>query len=405
MENNTMNKVMAVLLALVVQAAFAQATWNGKADTRWYVKSAKEFTINTAEELAGFAKLVNEGKNFKGQAVKLGENIWLNDADDTNWKNWENNPPANKWTPIGKYSDGSIDNSFRGTFDGNGKVITGVYINSANDYQGLFGYVSSGGKIKRLVVSYSNIKGRDHVGGLVGSNSGGEITYCYFFEGVVIGIDYVGLLVGSNRGAIAASYSVGTVAGNDFIGGFLGYNYAGGKIGFSYSNNITVTGSGTAAGGFIGENKGDIGFSYSSGNVTGEGLVGGFAGENSGTIACSYSTSAVIGKYVIGGFVGHNENLIITSYSIGVVTGKGKESSLVGGFVGSNDEKGDIDRSYYNKQTSKQSDSGKGDGKTTAQLKQKATFVGWDFKKVWDIKSTINDGYPHLLDLLEHYVN
>ena len=57
-----------------------------------------------------------------------------------------------------------------------------------------------------------------------------------------------------------------------------------------------------------------------------------------------------------------------------------------------------ITDSFYDKATSGQSDSGKGTGKTTAQMKTKATFTNWDFDTIWDIDTsgTINDGYPYL---------
>jgi hypothetical protein len=127
-------------------------------------------------------------------------------------------------------------------------------------------------------------------------------------------------------------------------------------------------------------------------------MVGGFAGSNSNTIVNSYSTGNVMGKSFVGGLVGDNNDKgkVSSSYSIGIVTGKG--NGKVGGLVGVNE--GKVDRSYYDMQTSKQSDCDKGEGKTTAQMKQKATFVGWDFEKVWGIKSTIHAGYPHLISLL-----
>ena len=73
--------------------------WNGEANTKWYKESESEFTIKTAEQLAGFAKLVNEGNKFNGKTVKLERNIILNDT--ANWQKWASTQPANAWTPIG----------------------------------------------------------------------------------------------------------------------------------------------------------------------------------------------------------------------------------------------------------------------------------------------------------------
>jgi hypothetical protein len=57
---------------------------------------------------------------------------------------------------------------------------------------------------------------------------------------------------------------------------------------------------------------------------------------------------------------------------------------------------GNITNSYYNSQTSGQTDAGKGEGKTTAQMKTKSTYVGWDFSDVWDIDGQFfNSGMPY----------
>ena len=153
-----LNRILLIALVSAV-SAFAQSVWNGTANTDWYNETALEFTITTAEELAGLAKLVNDGKTFSGNTIKLGANIMLNDT--TNWQNWETNPPARTWTAIrGKSNIGpaqDFNNSFRGVFDGNGYVVSGVYINMsylpdyASIYQGLF--ARSSGNISNLGVS------------------------------------------------------------------------------------------------------------------------------------------------------------------------------------------------------------------------------------------------------------
>jgi beta-lactamase class D len=114
-----MRKILKILLILqiLVQTAFAT-------DTAWYSSSQNEFTITTPEQLAGFAKLVNEGNSFEGKNIKLGKNISLNDT-------------AN-WTPIGKFISAQKTHWFMGTLDGNGFVISGININNSAQNQGLF---------------------------------------------------------------------------------------------------------------------------------------------------------------------------------------------------------------------------------------------------------------------------
>jgi hypothetical protein len=361
----SMGKVLAILLALFVQFAFAQTVWDGTADTTWYTsnKSATEFTITTAEQLAGLVELRNnpspawDGGNYllAKKTIKLGNNIMINDT--ANWENWAANPPINEWTPI----------DFWGIFDGNGYVISGVYINSENNYQGLFGFVE--GEIKNFRVTASYIKGNNDIGGLVGRTRTDGIINGYFI-GTVIGKNYVGGLVGYNNrnGTIIDSYFIGTVTGKDYVGGLAGENYGG-----------------------------TIGKSYSIGAVTeGEDYVGGLVGINVGTVTNSYSIGTVRGKNYVGGLVGNNKDTVTNSYFVGNVIGLGGSSLDIGGLVGYRYDGSSVVYSYYDYQI-------KGEiretynGKSTEQMKEKSTFIDWDFNKIWGIDSQINYGYPHLL--------
>jgi hypothetical protein len=282
-------------------------------DTAWYGPSQTEFVITTAEALAGLAKLVNDGNDFTGKTIKLGANIMLNDT--ANWQNWASNPPANEWISIGAYFyDEKIkdyDNKiFKGIFDGNDFIVSGIYINGNLGYYGLFGYVSSGGIIKNLGVYASYIKGDYIVGGLVGNNMGATINNCSF-TGTIMAESYAGGLVGQNvAGKINNSFSTGSITGtgsaNGSVGGLVGRNADEGDstISNSYSTS-TVIGK-SKVGGLVGENDMSIiSDSYSTGMVTGEGYVGGLVGWNTySTINNSYSTSMVTGENSVGGLVG-----------------------------------------------------------------------------------------------------
>ena len=142
--------ILFVLLVGCNEKNGVHSIWNGGTDTEWYKESNNEFTITTAEQLAGFAKLVNSGYDgFEDKVVKLGRNIILNDT--TNWQDWASNAPANEWIPIEK---------FNGTFDGNGYVVSGIYISNSDYIQGLFKYNSG---IKDFKFSASYIKGKELV--------------------------------------------------------------------------------------------------------------------------------------------------------------------------------------------------------------------------------------------------
>jgi len=157
--------------------------------------------------LAGFGKLVNEGNSFEGKKIKLGRNIVLNDI--ANMENWENAPPKNVWTPIG-----TNNNAFRGTFDGDGHVISGVYINNpTSDNRGLFGCIETDGpgwQIRNLwVIAF--IMGKTSIGGLTGQNRGYIVKSHSAI--ILMGRTDIGGLVGTHQGAskIFRSRSVGVV--------------------------------------------------------------------------------------------------------------------------------------------------------------------------------------------------
>lgn len=123
-----------------VQAA--SDTWDGTVDTDWYTsnETATEYTLTTAEQLAGLASLVNNWTNFAGKTIKLGADIVLNEGDEADWAKAA---PANKWTPIGDGKGSGTGHTFRGVFDGAGHQISGMYLESASNYQqGLFGVVA-----------------------------------------------------------------------------------------------------------------------------------------------------------------------------------------------------------------------------------------------------------------------
>ena len=371
---------MPFLILLLTVATYA-SVWNGKADTKWYKDSESEFTITTPEQLAGLAKLVNGGNKFENKTVKLGANIMLNDT--ANWQNWEKKKPKNKWKPIGfeKYKyygaighvtlSNTTSNYFSGIFDGNGFVVSGVYVDS-DEYAGLFGHIVRG-TIKNLGVTASYIKGGGYTGGLVGNFKSGTMINCYF-SGTVIGSWSVGGLTGNNtKGKVIDSYSTGMVTGKERVGGLVGASNSGHIIG-----------------------------GYSTSTVVGDTIVGGLVGANSGTIINSYSNGTVTGREVAGGLVGiMYSNEIIGSYSSSMVAG----GSTVGGFVGYIRRDGEIVNSYYDKETSRQ-DYGIGEveiigkyiikGKSSAEMKRKEIYNDWDFDKTWGIDSKVNGGYPHL---------
>ena len=101
-----------------------EKSWDGSYDTSWYDEQDTELHIFTAEELAGLAYLVNDGKKtFEGQTVFLESDVDLNGAE---------------WPVIGYV--GKEYGTFQGVFNGNNHLIANLTINEDRTYVGLFGY-------------------------------------------------------------------------------------------------------------------------------------------------------------------------------------------------------------------------------------------------------------------------
>ena len=276
------------------------------------------------------------------------------------------------WQPIG-----TSDDRFTGSFDGQGYVIRGLFINRPDEsFVGLFGAADEGGVIQNVGVVNVIVTGEWSVSGLVGANWGDVgNSYC---TGSVSGVDYVGGLVGGNAGGVSNSYSTASVTGYWDVGGLVGGNDSWGTVSASYSTG-SVTGE-WAVGGLLGGNWGGaVRSSYSTGSVSGVDYVGGLVGDNQGTVSNSYSTGGVTGDWYVGGLVGRNEGTASNSYSTGGVTGDWHTGGLVGGNV-----EGTVSNSFWDTQPSGMEESDGGTGKTTAEMQDIATFVAaeWDITAV-----------------------
>jgi len=410
----------AIVLLMMSFTAKAQTIWDGTADVSWYSSSKTEFTITTAEQLAGLAQLVNNRTDaqwyeraMSGKTFTLGNDILLNDT--TGWRNWADNAPARHWTPIGSITNRSTT-YFNGTFDGAGFVVAGIYGGNgdANISGGLFQYVDTAGVIKNLGVTALHVINSIYPyrsGGLVGNNSGTIINS--YVTGVTLMVSIAGRaggLVGDNSGTIINSYVTDVTMkivpiipmgeGNHprYVGGFVVDNT--GTITNSYAaGDITATRGITATGdvirsyvaGFVVNNSGPITNCYVTGNITGDGIAGLVHG-NSGPITNSYATGNFTGTIGAAGLVvqNYNNGTITNSYAAGNLTG-----TRSAGLVLTNN--GTISNSYYNSETAGVGVEGDYETpRTTAQMKQQSTYTDWNFSSVWGIDASINNGYPYL---------
>ena len=264
------------------------------------------------------------------------------------------------WVPIGD-NDGTTFqqqemNRFNTIFDGNGFTIDNLTINRNDTYSGLFGYIGTGGDVRRLNLADAWVTGSASAGSLTGA-SAGSITATSATNSVVSGGNEVGGLVGNNSSAtITASYTMNATVtaggGNDSVGGLVGLSSpARSAITASYARDATVSGGDgfDAVGGLVGNNSASITASYATGMVNGGGRndhVGGLVGlaQSNNIITASYANVMVngdAGNDDVGGLVGLTLGVgtsIRATYSIGAVNG-GAGDDDVGGLIGDSDHR------------------------------------------------------------------
>ncbi len=267
------------------------------------------FLISNRADLEELRDYINENTTYTGQYFQLTTDIDLGGEE-------------NPWTPIG----GLFNYPFKGTFDGNGHTINGLYIHDGTTYIGLFGYVS-GGTVKNL-------------------NLNGSIDAA--FSSAL----YVGGIAAANEGTIENCRNAADISGNTSVGGIAGMNSTGTIKNCSNSGSITSTGSASedsGAGGIVGYNSYIAENCYNTGKINatdGKSPAGGVAGintsdEGSAVIKNCYNTgsvtSAVSDRTIgAGGVAGNNASKVQNCYSTGKVTVTEGSLSPAGGIVGRN---------------------------------------------------------------------
>lgn len=238
------------------------------------------------------------------------------------------------------------ENPFTGVFDGQGhKISKFTWHGTGRLYVGLFGYINNG-QVKNLALEDVDVNTPStYVGGIAGLIRGSWIFNCHA-NGNVKGNQFIGGLVGEigQSAAIFQCYSTCDVKGHQQVGGLVGF------LGW-----------------------GEIVNCYAVGSVKGDWCIGGLVGENFGPISRCYATGSVLGDGSVGGLVG---------------------GGLGGVFI-----------SFWDVETSGQTTSDGGTGKTTAEMKTKSTFTdaGWDFiaetengtDEIWTINEQID--YPRFV--------
>ena len=296
--------------------------WSDDTDTDWYYASpaAPSFTISNERELAGLAKIVNDGvTNFNTKTI----NVSALTLDLS----------AHYWVPIGTSSTTFFD----GIFDGNGVEISGLYIGKPSSYYtdsygcGLFGWTQSNSTITEISIVDSAIYGESGSGSIAAITYG-QISYCYNMGSVSSSGSnaYAGGIVSSimGSGKIFECYNKGPIYSSNNAGGIAG-EHRGDEISNCYNTGEITVGD-VCGGGIVGISVGKISNCYNTGAVHGRNVVsgrelGGIAGSSGGLISNCYNTGTISGLHTVGGITGWMRSAPSTidrCYNVGVVSGE-----------------------------------------------------------------------------------
>jgi hypothetical protein len=238
------------------------------------------------------------------------------------------------WLPIGDYVT-----PFSGKYDGDGFIISNLYINKPDGYiMGLFGQIREATITNVHLVDVS-ITSYASSGGVAGSVYYSMISDCSVTGNIQTGwIDAGGLVGSCYFSTISGCFSTADVS--------CLINWAGGLLG-SQAGGVTIN-------------------SYASGTTTGMGVSGGLIGgvSSGGQIKNSYSKGTVLGNNFRGGLLG-----------IG-------DASMI------------IENCYWDIETSGIGTSAGGTGINTLDMLLQESFENWDFENTWSIEQ--GKTYPYL---------
>ena len=293
-------------------------------------KVGNPYIITTAEELAWFRDQVNSGNNFI--CAKIADNVEVIDMSTVcHAADKSQNLEEVSWEPIG-----NTTNQYMGTFDGNNKTITNLYINANQEYSGLFGYTFIS-TIKNLTFVNANVTNTNSFTGiLVGYGYGG--TYQNIMTSTsceVYGGDGTGGIAGKLAGNAYNCVNYATVQGKEQVGGLFSS--------YDSSNSITacanygkVTASSLWVGGLVGYfNSGTIQDCANYGDVKGANCVAGMVGFvdqgkiqnvfSYGNVSATMSTQNI--DMAFGSGSGTTEGMV-AYYSGAKLTANGQEKDV-----------------------------------------------------------------------------
>ena len=267
--------------------------------------------INSREGLANLANEVNNGDNKSGKIIYLTSDLDLGGKFDSDGNALDGNI---SWTPIG-----TENNPFSGTFDGNGHIISNMYVN-ANKITGMFNYISHG-YLKNLGIESSYVyTSNEASAALVGTIEYGIVSNAYsdaILKGTGSSAGMISLLTISklkncyNKANITSDYK-------QFTAGLVGYavnNMSLIKNCYNYGNVI----GGPESGGIIGGLQGRIENTYNLGEVHGSLNAGGIVGQvfasTTPTLINNYNSGKISsGGGIVGNIFNGSNQVIKNNY-------------------------------------------------------------------------------------------
>lgn len=314
-----------------------------------YTVDGAIYTLKTALGLVWFSTQVNNGNDFSGKTIELEGDIDLSGTD---------------WMPIG-----SSDNLFNGSFDGKSYKISNLTIAAEDKSEvGFFGVIGAAGAANNIILEDITITAVSNHDLLIGG------------------------IAGANMGSIANSHITTSTDGESIVSASGDFLAAGGITGFNLGN--------------ISESSNSATIEVGGGNGKPSYNAGGIASTNFGAIDNSFNTGTIrdtggtADAYVkLGGIVGRNnfndlEGQIHFTYNIGEISlSTSGDDKIKAGIAGYSKDALKITDSFFLEGTAEYGfslDQGTGEPtpssegaapKTEAELKNSATFAGWDVSK------------------------
>lgn len=286
------------------------------------VELTEDMEIWNKDDLELFRRKVAEGRTFANRKVSVMADIEVNGTEE------------NQWVPIER---------FAGIFEGNNNSIKKIYINSSNNYVGLFSTIIEEGTIRNIKLEDANITGNNYTGGIVGYvQSAGVINNCSI-TGTVAGNSCTGGIVGSandSNSNIENCKVYANVKGSNCVGGIVGRSERTVVNCGMYGDTTATASLECLTGGVVGELVSHYIYGcVNKGNVNANDYLGGIVGEvRSGSyVSYCYNTGNVTGglnsrgSSVAGGIVGETYGDINYCFALGTITGNGE---YVGGIIG-----------------------------------------------------------------------